>query len=349
MLYIFYFGLCPKFATCRNPLTIHNPLCPNFPEYPITFILSRHLKSSLTTLTGFMSSINFANKEFPLLGVLLLMTIFHLFRSLQLTCDSPKNLKNCFRYAAFSFFTARFSHNCHPDVLFQSLNLMLPIWGWKIDQEIVEIVPLCRTLMDQSWQKVHLIFTQLDIYTFTSSTRPNSFSSLRYQSRWPHTWSKLFVLKNPKQWSLHRNWNTDRPRVTKVVLFQTYLEVSTRPYQKLQPLILASGSEMTLSCYYRALTLENLQFFSLHWPEFFHQDLHRHLFSLKKSFLLLKSNLVCSIEHFCVALTENIAVQLRFLFYCCCWFIIHKKVRMKIIINLHNFFEPTQEIKNFLS
>ena len=47
--------------------------------------------------------------------------------------------------------------------------------------------------------------------------------------------------------------------------------------------------------------------------EFYQQDLHRQLFSLENAFFL-KSIVVCSIYHLCAALTENIAVQLRFLF-----------------------------------
>ena len=53
-------------------------------------------------------------------------------------------------------------------------------------------------------------------------------------------------------------------------------------------------------------------FFSLHWLEFFHQDLHQQLFSLKSSFLFSKSN-VSSIYPLCAAFTEKVALRLCFL------------------------------------
>ena len=49
----------------------------------------------------------------------------------------------------------------------------------KIDQEIVDFVPLCEILMDQSCQKVLLVMVQLGIQTFTSSTLPVSFLSIK--------------------------------------------------------------------------------------------------------------------------------------------------------------------------
>ena len=93
-----------------------------------------------------------------------------------------------------------------------------------------------------------------------------------------------------QKWCLHRNWNLDRPEVAKVILIQTNLEIPTFPSRKLQLWILVSGSELTLSYYHRTLTLKNLCVYSLHWFEFFHQDLHRQLFSLKNAFLFFKSN-----------------------------------------------------------
>ena len=69
--------------------------------------------------------------------------------------------------------------------------------------------------------------------------------------------------------------------MAKVILVQTYLEIPTRPSRKLQLWILASGSELTLSYYYKTLTLNNLRFYSLHWLEFFHQDHHHQFFPSK--------------------------------------------------------------------
>ena len=68
---------------------------------------------------------------------------------------------------------------------------------------------------------------------------------------------------------------------------------------------------MTLSYYCNTLTLKNLCFYSLYWLEFFHQDIHR-LF--QECFSFSKSNVVCSIYHFCAALTKNVAVRLGLLF-----------------------------------
>ena len=88
-----------------------------------------------------------------------------------------------------------------------------------------------------------------------------------------------------KKWSLHWNWNPDRPDVAKVLLVHTYLEISTLDPRKLQLRILVSGFELTLSYHYRTFILKNLWFYSLPWLEFFYQDLHRQLVSLKNVFL----------------------------------------------------------------
>ena len=51
-----------------------------------------------------------------------------------------------------------------------------------------------------------------------------------------------------------------RPEVAKVILAQTYIEIPTRPSRKLLLWFLVSGSELTLSYYYRTLTLKKIRF-----------------------------------------------------------------------------------------
>ena len=100
-----------------------------------------------------------------------------------------------------------------------------------------------------------------------------------------YTWSALFVTKYRKIWSVHRNWNPDTPKVAKVLVFQTYLEIPTSPFRQLHLWIFVSGSELTISYCNKTLALNNLWSYSLHWLEFFHQNLHRQLFSIKNAFI----------------------------------------------------------------
>ena len=79
-------------------------------------------------------------------------------------------------------------------------------------------------------------------------------------------------------------WNLDRPEVAKVISFQAYLEIPTRPSRKLRLWILVSWSELTLSYYYRTLNPENRWFYSLHWLQLFRQEFHWQLFSLSFAF-----------------------------------------------------------------
>ena len=144
------------------------------------------------------------------------------------------------------------------------------------------ILPSCGIMMHQSCQKVLLELTQLCIQSFTSSSLP--FFPSRCQSRYLFNWSKLFVFKNFKIWSLHRSWNPDRPEVAIVNLVETYPEIPTRPSRKLQLWILLSGSELMLSYHFMTLTMKIFWFYSLCWLEFFHQDLHPQLFSLENVF-----------------------------------------------------------------
>ena len=155
---------------------------------------------------------------------------------------------------------------------------MLPTWVRKLDLEIAEFVPFCGTLKDQSFQKVLLVLTHLGIETCIFSTPLISFFPLRSISRWLYTWSRLFVSKYSKIWSLHRKWNPDRPEMAKVLLIQKMFEIPTRPSQKLQLWILLLVSELPLPYYYRTVRVKNLWFCSD--IEFFYQVLHRQLFSL---------------------------------------------------------------------
>ena len=90
----------------------------------------------------------------------------------------------------------------------------------------------------------------------------------------------MFVSRHPKIWSLHQNWTLDRPEVVKLISVQAHLEIPNRPYRKLQLWILVSGLIWRFHTTTRltTLTLKNLWFYSLHWLEFFHQNLHRQLF-----------------------------------------------------------------------
>ena len=90
-----------------------------------------------------------------------------------------KKSQEVFLKRIFSIFKARYPPKHQLDVFLQSLNLMLYTWVWNVDQEIVEFVLLCGFLMEQSWQNVLLVLTQLGIQTFTSSTLPISFLSMK--------------------------------------------------------------------------------------------------------------------------------------------------------------------------
>ena len=153
--------------------------------------------------------------------------------------------------------------------------------------------------MDQSCQKVLSVLTYIGIQTFTSSTLPIAFFPSMCQSRYLCIWKRLFVSKYLKKWSVHRNWNPDRPEMAKVLLVQNYLEIPTRPFWKLQLWILVSGSEFTFSYYFRTLAVKDIWFYSLHWLEFFREDLHRQLFSLKNAFLFqnqIKLSFLCRLD-----------------------------------------------------
>ena len=84
--------------------------------------------------------------------------------------------------------------------------------------------------------------------------------------------------------------------MAKGLLVQTYFEIPTHTAQKLQLGILVSSTESTLSYYYLTFTLNNLWFYSLDWFEFFHQDLHRQIFSLKFDFLKNQLYVQCIIS-----------------------------------------------------
>ena len=73
--------------------------------------------------------------------------------------------------------------------------------------------------------------------------------------------------------------------MAKRLLAQTYLGIPAHPSgEKRQLWILVSSFELTFLLYSMTLTLRNLWFYSLGWLEFFHQDLHRQLFSLENGF-----------------------------------------------------------------
>ena len=124
---------------------------------------------------------------------------------------------------------------------------MLATWVCKIDYEIVDFVPLCEILMDQSCQKVLLVMAELGIQTFSSTTLPVTFLSIKVPI------SIALYLKQTVRFTI------SKPDIyigigilrIKVILFQTYLEIPTRPWRKLQLWIPVSGSELTLSYYYK--------------------------------------------------------------------------------------------------
>ena len=125
----------------------------------------------------------------------------------------------------------------------------------------------------------------------------------------------------PKIWSLHRNWNPFCPKVAKVLLVQTYLEISIQIFQKPQLWILVSGSELTLSYYYRTLTLKKLSFWPLQWLEFFHQDLDNFFFSKAALFYKINSRMfnlsfLCRLDgNFCSAFVVLVDISHRNICY----------------------------------
>ena len=130
-----------------------------------------------------------------------------------------------------------------------------------------------------------LILTHFGIPTYSSSVLPISFFPSRCQSRYLCTWSGLFIPKDLKVWSLHRNCNLDSLELAKELLVQTGPEIPTDSSGNPHLSIFVYIFELTLSYYYKTLTLKNLWVYFLHWLEFFHQDLHRQLLSLKNGFI----------------------------------------------------------------
>ena len=65
---------------------------PKIHKYAITFDLSRHPKSSLSATTGYF----FSTERFPLLKIV--SDNNSVFRSLRLTCHSPKMSRSIFQY-----------------------------------------------------------------------------------------------------------------------------------------------------------------------------------------------------------------------------------------------------------
>ena len=63
-------------------------------------------------------------------------------------------------------------------------------------------------------------------------------------NRYPSTWGELFVSKNHEEYSLHRNWNPDWPKMTKVLFVFGYLNIPTRPSRELLTWIPASKAEL---------------------------------------------------------------------------------------------------------
>ena len=167
--------------------------------------------------------------------------------------------------------------------------------------------------MNDSCQKVLLVLTQFGIQTFTSSTLPIFFIKVSVSVIF-FTWSKLFVSKHLKLWSLDRNWISDGSEVEKLILVQACFEVPTRPSRKLQLWILVPGSELTLSYYDRTLTLKVSGFIP-------YSGLTSSIKISSDNFFLSKLRSFCKIKcfmlnlSFCAALMENIAVRLRHLFW----------------------------------
>ena len=67
--------------------------------------------------------------------------------SLQKISESPKK-SGVFQYGLFSIFKARLPHNYQLDIFLQSLNLMPPTSVVEVIEKIIEVVALCRFLMD---------------------------------------------------------------------------------------------------------------------------------------------------------------------------------------------------------
>ena len=94
-------------------------------------------------------------------------------------------------------------------------------WLNIIAQEIIEFLPLRGIFMDQSFQKILLVWTHLDFQTYTSSILFISFffhHVVNLDSVIPEAFY-LFVSNYLKIWSLHRNWNPNTREEVKVLQF----------------------------------------------------------------------------------------------------------------------------------
>ena len=153
---------------------------PKHSKCAFTFDSSRHSKSSLSSTTGFISPNNVAIERFPLLRTV--SSFNYPFRSLWLTSGSSKMSWNLFQQGGFSIFQHGFPQNNQFEVFLWSLNLTLLTWVRMFDYKTIEFLALCGIVMNQSWQKVLLVWIHLGIQTYTSSTLLLWFFPTRCQS-----------------------------------------------------------------------------------------------------------------------------------------------------------------------
>ena len=282
---------------------------PNIPKDAITFDLTRHAKLSLTTTTDFMSPTKVLVKKIRFWGVLVLISILPvpcywllIVQKIQekiFKMESSRFWKPSFPITTNLMSSVKISIRCFLLELQSSIRKSVNMYPlWNLDgTELPEIAFSFDTT------RYSTFFLQFYLFHLLSS---------RCQSRKLYTCSNFFVSKHLKICYLHRNWNPDGPEVSKMILVLTHLEILICPSQKLQLWILSSGSELTLSYYCRTLKLKNLRFIP-------HIGLNSSIkisidnLVSQKCAPFLKSIVVSSIYDFCVALTENIAVRLRFL------------------------------------
>ena len=137
--------------------------------------------------------------------------------------------------------------------------------------------------MDQSIQKVLLVLTQLGIQTFTSSTPPISFFSIKV-SILIVLYLKRFVRFSASQSMISASeFESWWARFGKNDFSSDMSRNSNSSFSKTTAVNSCIKIQLTLSYYYRILTLKSLWFFP-YFGLFFHQDLHRQFFLSRMRF-----------------------------------------------------------------
>ena len=130
------------------------------------------------------------------------------------------------------------------DSFVQDLNQALSTC-WSIPLKLDGFSPCSGILMDQKCQKLLLVVTCRDIQTHNSSALLASYFS-QGVNRYALTWGELFVSKYHEIYSLRRCWNADWPKMAKVLVLLSYLDIPTDLSRELQIWFPVSKSELTL-------------------------------------------------------------------------------------------------------